>query len=125
VRWRRPGARSLSSPGHPGAPARLIHFDQLPDGPAKEKIAELTRNHPDKPGYFVERLAEGVGQIAAAFYPREVIVRLSDFKTNEYAGLLGGEPFEPKEENPMIGFRGASRYYDPRYRRASCSSAGR
>jgi pyruvate,water dikinase len=64
----------------------------------------------------VDRLAEGVGQIAAAFYPKEVIVRLSDFKTNEYAGLLGGEPFEPKEENPMIGFRGASRYYDERYR---------
>jgi pyruvate,water dikinase len=64
----------------------------------------------------VERLAEGVGRLAAAFYPRDVIVRLSDFKTNEYAGLLGGASFEPKEENPMIGFRGASRYYDPRYR---------
>jgi pyruvate,water dikinase len=97
-------------------PLALVHFETVPDGPAKEKIAELTRNHPDKPGYFVEKLAEGVAQIAAAFYPREVIVRLSDFKTNEYAGLLGGEPFEPKEENPMIGFRGASRYYDPRYK---------
>jgi pyruvate,water dikinase len=64
----------------------------------------------------VERLAEGVGQLAAAFYPKEVIVRLSDFKTNEYAGLLGGDGFEPKEENPMLGFRGASRYYDARYR---------
>jgi pyruvate,water dikinase len=64
----------------------------------------------------VERLAEGVGQIAAAFYPKDVIVRLSDFKTNEYASLLGGEQFEPKEDNPMIGFRGASRYYDERYR---------
>ncbi|MCE9567673.1 MAG: phosphoenolpyruvate synthase [Planctomycetes bacterium] len=97
-------------------PLALVHFDKVPDGPAKQKIAELTRNHPDKPAYFVERLAEGVARIAAAFYPREVIVRLSDFKTNEYAGLLGGEPFEPKEENPMIGFRGASRYYDPRYK---------
>jgi pyruvate,water dikinase len=97
-------------------PLALVHFDKVPDGPAKQKIAELTRNHPDKPSYFVEKLAEGVARIAAAFYPREVIVRLSDFKTNEYAGLLGGEPFEPKEENPMIGFRGASRYYDPRYR---------
>ena len=97
-------------------PLALVQFDKVPDGPAKQKIAELTRNHPDKPTYFVERLAEGVARIAAAFYPREVIVRLSDFKTNEYAGLLGGEPFEPKEENPMIGFRGASRYYDPRYK---------
>jgi pyruvate,water dikinase len=97
-------------------PLALVHFDKVPDGPAKDKIAKLTHNHPDKPAYFVEKLAEGVGRIAAAFYPREVIVRLSDFKTNEYAGLLGGEPFEPKEENPMIGFRGASRYYDPRYK---------
>jgi pyruvate,water dikinase len=97
-------------------PLALVHFDQVPEGPPKEKIRELTRNHPDRPGYFVEKLAEGVGRIAAAFYPREVIVRLSDFKTNEYAGLLGGERFEPKEENPMLGFRGASRYYDPRYK---------
>lgn len=97
-------------------PLALVHFDRLPDGPAKARIAELTRNYPHKPDYFVEKLAEGVGRIAAAFYPKEVIVRLSDFKSNEYAGLLGGEAFEPKEENPMIGFRGASRYYDPRYR---------
>jgi pyruvate,water dikinase len=97
-------------------PLALIHFDTLPEGDAKTKIRDLTRNHPNKPDYFVEKLAEGVGRIAAAFYPREVIVRLSDFKTNEYAGLLGGEPFEPREENPMIGFRGASRYYDPRYK---------
>jgi pyruvate,water dikinase len=97
-------------------PLALVHFDRVPEGPGREKIAELTRNYPDKPSYFVEKLAEGVARIAAAFYPREVIVRLSDFKTNEYANLLGGEPFEPKEENPMIGFRGASRYYDPRYR---------
>jgi pyruvate,water dikinase len=97
-------------------PLALTRFDSLPAGPAREKIAELTRHYPDKPDYFVDRLAEGVGQIAAAFYPKDVIVRLSDFKTNEYARLLGGEPFEPKEENPMIGFRGASRYYDDRYR---------
>lgn len=97
-------------------PLALLRFDSLPDGSAKQRIAELTRNSPDRPSYFVDRLAEGVGQIAAAFYPREVIVRLSDFKTNEYAGLVGGEFFEPKEENPMLGFRGASRYYDPRYR---------
>jgi pyruvate,water dikinase len=97
-------------------PLALIQFDQLPAGPAKEQIAQLTQAYAHKPDYFVDRLAEGVGRIAAAFYPKEVIVRLSDFKTNEYAGLLGGEAFEPKEENPMIGFRGASRYYDPRYR---------
>ena len=97
-------------------PLALIHFDQLSAGPAKDKITQLTQGYAHKPDYFVDRLAEGVSQIAAAFYPKEVIVRLSDFKTNEYAGLLGGEAFEPKEENPMIGFRGASRYYDPRYR---------
>ena len=97
-------------------PLALVHFDAFPAGPVKDTIAHLTRHYGHKPDYFVDRLAEGVGQIAAAFYPKDVIVRLSDFKTNEYAGLLGGEGFEPKEENPMIGFRGASRYYDPRYR---------
>lgn len=97
-------------------PLALVHFDQVPDGPAKERIQRLTKHYVHREDYFVDRLAEGVGQIAAAFYPNDVIVRLSDFKTNEYAGLLGGESFEPKEENPMIGFRGASRYYDPRYR---------
>ena len=97
-------------------PMALVHFDQVPEGTAKDKIRQLTHNYPRREDYFVDRLAEGVGQIAAAFYPNDVIVRLSDFKTNEYAGLLGGETFEPKEENPMIGFRGASRYYDPRYR---------
>lgn len=96
-------------------PLALVHFERLPTGPIKERIAQLTGQYQHKPDYFVDRLAEGVGQIAAAFYPKEVIVRLSDFKTNEYAGLLGGEDFEPKEENPMIGFRGASRYYDARY----------
>jgi len=97
-------------------PMALIHFDRLPEGPDKKKIEHLTRGYAHKPDYFVDRLAEGVGLLAAAFYPKDVIVRLSDFKTNEYANLLGGEPFEPKEENPMIGFRGASRYYDERYR---------
>jgi pyruvate,water dikinase len=104
---------SASIQAHPLA---LLRYDSLADGPDKAKIAQLTCNYTDKAAYFVDRLAEGVGQIAAAFYPKDVIVRLSDFKTNEYAGLLGGESFEPKEENPMIGFRGASRYYDPRYR---------
>jgi pyruvate,water dikinase len=97
-------------------PLALVQFDALPPGPERDAIARLTRNYPHKPDYFVDRLAEGVGQIAAAFYPKDVIVRLSDFKTNEYAGLLGGAQFEPTEENPMLGFRGASRYYDPRYR---------
>jgi pyruvate,water dikinase len=97
-------------------PLALIRFDELQEGAEKARIRELTHNYDHKVDYFVDRLAEGVGQIAAAFYPRDVIVRLSDFKTNEYAGLLGGADFEPKEENPMIGFRGASRYYDPRYR---------
>jgi pyruvate,water dikinase len=97
-------------------PLALLRFDQLPEGRAKEQINHLTRAYARREDYFVEKLAEGVGQIAAAFYPKDVIVRMSDFKTNEYANLLGGEPFEPKEENPMIGFRGASRYYDDRYR---------
>jgi len=97
-------------------PLALVHFDTLPAGPTKDKIAQLTQHYPNKPNYFVDRLAEGVGQIAAAFYPKDVIVRLSDLKSNEYTGLLGGEQFEPKEENPMLGFRGASRYYDERYR---------
>jgi pyruvate,water dikinase len=96
-------------------PMALVHFDRVPDGPARDQIAALTRNYPDRADYFVDKLAEGVGRLAAAFYPKPVIVRLSDFKTNEYAGLLGGATFEPAEENPMIGFRGASRYYDDRY----------
>ncbi len=98
-------------------PLALIHFDELRDAAAKRAIADLTEGYPDKPGYFVERLAQGVGMIGAAFYPKDVIVRFSDFKTNEYASLLGGKEFEPVEENPMIGFRGAARYYDERYRK--------
>lgn len=96
-------------------PLALIHFDRVPAGADRDEIVRLTTGHSDMPTYFVAKLAEGVAQLAAAFYPKDVIVRLSDFKTNEYAGLLGGAPFEPTEENPMIGFRGASRYYDPRY----------
>src|SRR4029077_543854 len=79
-------------------------------------IAELTKGYADKTEYFVDKLARGLSRVAAALYPKPVIVRMSDFKTNEYAGLIGGAEFEPKEENPMIGFRGASRYYSPRYR---------
>ena len=99
-------------------PLALIHFDQLQDQLVKEQIAELTKLYDDKPQFFVDKLAHGVAMIAAAFYPKPVIVRMSDFKTNEYANLLGGKQFEPKEENPMIGWRGASRYYDQKYREA-------
>ena len=83
--------------------------------PRAKRSERLVRNYADPAAYFVDRLAEGVGTIAAAFYPKPVIVRLSDFKTNEYARLLGGEGFEPKEENPMLGFRGAARYAHPAY----------
>jgi pyruvate,water dikinase len=86
------------------------------DPAERAEIARRTAGWPDQPQFFVDKLAEGVAMIAAAFYPKDVVVRLSDFKTNEYANLLGGRPFEPVEENPMLGFRGASRYYDPRYR---------
>jgi pyruvate, water dikinase len=96
-------------------PMALVHFDHLKDETAKTQIAELTRAFPDKTEYFIDGLARGLSQIAAVAYPRPVIVRMSDFKTNEYAELLGGREFEPHEENPMIGFRGASRYYSPRY----------
>ncbi|MEO1621095.1 MAG: phosphoenolpyruvate synthase [Cyanobacteria bacterium J06632_3] len=99
-------------------PLALLHFDQLQDGKDKRAIASLTQSYPHKPDYFIERLAHGVGTIAAAFYPKPVIIRLSDFKSNEYANLLGGKPFEPVEENPMIGWRGAARYTDDRYREA-------
>jgi len=97
-------------------PMALVHFDALKDEDAKAQIAALTAGYADKEEYFVDRLARGLGRIAAAFHPKPVIVRMSDFKTNEYAGLIGGAEFEPKEENPMLGFRGASRYYSPRYR---------
>jgi pyruvate,water dikinase len=96
-------------------PLALVDYAQMPPGPVKDQIDQLTRGYADKPQYFVDKLAQGVAMLAAAFYPRDVILRLSDFKTNEYANLIGGKPYEPSEENPMIGFRGASRYYHPRY----------
>jgi pyruvate,water dikinase len=96
-------------------PMALIHPERT-DDETRRLMAERTRGYPSGAAFFEEKLAEGVARIAAAFYPRPVIVRLSDFKTNEYAGLLGGAPFEPKEENPMIGFRGASRYAHDAYR---------
>jgi pyruvate,water dikinase len=99
-------------------PMALVKFNELSDSSVRAQIERLTRSYTDKPQYFVDLLAEGVAMIAAAFYPKDVIVRMSDFKTNEYANLIGGKAFEPVEENPMIGFRGASRYYDPRYRDA-------
>ena len=97
-------------------PMALVHYANLKDQAAKDTITELTAGYPDKTEYFIDHLATGLGRIAASAYPKPVIVRMSDFKTNEYAGLIGGSEFEPKEENPMIGFRGASRYYSPRYR---------
>ena len=97
-------------------PMALIHLDRVESRTERGEIEKLTAGYAKRSDYFVDRLAQGVGMIAAAFWPKEVIVRLSDFKTNEYAGLLGGAAFEPAEENPMIGFRGASRYYDERYR---------
>lgn len=99
-------------------PLALIHFDQLQDSNVKAEIAEMTLGYAHKPDFFVDKLAEGVGMIAAAFYPKKVIVRLSDFKSNEYANLVGGRQFEPLEENPMIGWRGASRYYAENYKQA-------
>jgi pyruvate,water dikinase len=97
-------------------PMALVHFQQIADPDVKRQLAELTALYDDKPRYFVDKLAQGVALIAAAFHPKPVIVRLSDFKTNEYAHLLGGRQFEPLEDNPMIGWRGASRYYHQRYR---------
>jgi pyruvate,water dikinase len=94
-------------------PLALLHFD---DPAVRSEIERLTVGYDDKAQYFIDRLAEGVATIAAAFYPKDVIVRMSDFKTNEYANLVGGRHFEPLEENPMLGFRGASRYYNARYR---------
>ncbi|MGD9896508.1 MAG: phosphoenolpyruvate synthase [Candidatus Methylacidiphilaceae bacterium] len=96
-------------------PMALIHFDQLEDAGTKAEIERLTAGYADKREFFVEKLAQGISMITAAFYPKDVIFRLSDFKTNEYANLIGGKPFEPVERNPMVGFRGASRYYNPRY----------
>ncbi|WP_455278358.1 phosphoenolpyruvate synthase [[Eubacterium] cellulosolvens] len=97
-------------------PMALVHPEKITDEDIKKKISELTFGFKNKEDYFIEKLAEGVGTIAAAFYPKPVIVRMSDFKTNEYASLIGGKYFEPTENNPMLGFRGAARYYDERYR---------
>lgn len=96
-------------------PMALVHPEKVDDPAVRAEIARLTRSFDRPADYFVRELSEGVGMIAAAFYPKPVIVRMSDFKTNEYASLLGGSGFEPKEENPMIGFRGASRYTHPAY----------
>ncbi|MFP4672855.1 MAG: phosphoenolpyruvate synthase [Desulfohalobiaceae bacterium] len=97
-------------------PMALIRFDQLQDRKARGNIQMLTYNYEDKKEYFVDHLAMGIAKIAASQYPEPVIVRMSDFKTNEYANLIGGQEFEPKESNPMLGFRGASRYYSQDYR---------
>ncbi len=99
-------------------PLALLNFDLLVDADVKRQIAKLTVSYPHKADFFVDKLAHGVATLAAAFYPHPVIVRMSDFKSNEYANLLGGRQFEPEEENPMLGWRGASRYYDPVYRDA-------
>ncbi|PIN80423.1 phosphoenolpyruvate synthase [Candidatus Woesearchaeota archaeon CG10_big_fil_rev_8_21_14_0_10_30_7] len=92
-------------------PLALLKFNELKDERVKAQIEELTSGYKDKKQFFIDKLAMGVGMIAAAFYPHDVIVRMSDFKSNEYANLIGGTTFEPKEENPMLGWRGASRYY--------------
>ena len=97
-------------------PMALVDYARLDDPAVRAEIDRLTAGYDDKTQFFVDKLAQGVAMIAAAFYPKDVIVRLSDFKTNEYANLIGGRAYEPTEENPMLGFRGASRYYSPRYR---------
>jgi pyruvate,water dikinase len=97
-------------------PLALVDYTRIDDSEVKANIDKITVGYDDKPQFFVDKLAQGVAMIAAAFYPKDVIVRLSDFKTNEYANLIGGRAYEPIEENPMLGFRGASRYYNERYR---------
>jgi pyruvate,water dikinase len=96
-------------------PMALVQFNLLPEGAVKNTIAQMTAGYKNKTSYFIQQLAESIAKCAAAFYPNEVILRMSDFKSNEYASLIGGQFYEPNEENPMIGFRGASRYYDKRY----------
>lgn len=97
-------------------PLALVRFHLIREEPVRERIAHLTRGYDDKKAYFVDNLAWGISRIAASQYPEPVVVRLSDFKTNEYADLIGGRTFEPEEENPMLGWRGASRYYSAEYR---------
>ena len=99
-------------------PLALIDYDKLRDRKLKKRINDLTPTYKNKKDFFVDKLTEGVATIAASFYPKDVIIRLSDFKTNEYANLVGGDIYEPEEENPMIGWRGASRYYDKNFERA-------
>lgn len=99
-------------------PMALVDYEHLRDHRLKHVIAARTQGYDDKREYFVDRLARGIATIGAAFYPNDVIVRMSDFKTNEYANLLGGQHYEPREENPMLGFRGASRYSHPKYKPA-------
>ncbi len=96
-------------------PLALYHYENLKDKKLKKKIKDITIEHKDKKEHFVKELAEGIAQIAAAFYPKEVVVRLSDFKTNEYRNLVGGDLYEGVESNPMIGFRGASRYLNEKF----------
>ena len=97
-------------------PMALVHLQKVKDKNERAEIERLTHSYISPQDYFVEKLSEGVGTIAAAFYPKPVIVRMSDFKTNEYANLIGGKYFEPLESNPMLGFRGASRYAHPAYK---------
>ncbi|NQU97934.1 phosphoenolpyruvate synthase [Candidatus Woesearchaeota archaeon] len=99
-------------------PLALLRFHDIHDHDVKKQIEEITFGYEDKSAFFVDKLAEGIGMIGAAFYPKKVIVRLSDFKSNEYANLVGGRQFEPEEDNPMIGWRGASRYYSENYKEA-------
>jgi len=99
-------------------PMALVHFDELKDDESRRKIDKLTHGYKNKPDYFIDKLAQGIARIVAAQYPHPVIVRLSDFKTNEYAALIGGEQFESHEQNPMLGLRGASCYYHKEYRDA-------
>ena len=99
-------------------PLALLNYNKLKDKKVKKTIDKLTYAYKNKVEYFVEKLAQGVAMIAAAFYPNDVIIRMSDFKTNEYANLVGGKEFEPEEDNPMLGWRGASRYYTGNYREA-------
>jgi pyruvate, water dikinase len=96
-------------------PLALLHPEKVDDPEARQTIDRLTQSYPDGSAFFVERLSEGIGTIAAAFWPKPVVVRMSDFKSNEYASLIGGAAFEPSESNPMLGFRGASRYAHPAY----------
>ena len=103
----------------PPQPDKLeVAFDKVKDASVRKKIEEITRGYSDKKQFFIDRLAMGIGMLACAFYPKDVILRFSDFKSNEYANLIGGREFEPVEDNPMIGWRGASRYYDEKYRDA-------